>query len=225
LVLLVGAPLPAELLPTALGHISPPTAIFPGLSSAVLLGRPDIMAAEHQLQGAHAFIGAARAAFFPRVSLTTALGTASTELSGLFKAGTDTWNYAPQLALPIFDARTWSAYRVSKVQRELAVNQYDKAIQNAFRDVADALAIRGTVNQQVAAQQSLVDALAETERLALSRFEKGLDSYLGVLDAQRALFAAQQGLVGLRLAQYASQVRLYAALGCPVAVDVATANR
>ena len=115
--------------------------------------------------------------------------------------------------MPIFDARTWSAYRVSKTQREIAVAEYEKAIQSAFREVADALAVRGTVNEQVAAQEALVTALAETHRLALARFEEGVDSYFGVLDAERSLFGAQQGLVSLRLAQLVSQVKLYAALG------------
>ena len=109
--------------------------------------------------------------------------------------------------MPIFDARTWSALKVTKVQREIAVTQYEKAIQNAFREVADALAVRGTVDQQVAAQQSLVDAVAETYRLSNIRYDKGIDSYLSVLDAQRSLYAAQQGLVALRLAKLANQVQ------------------
>ncbi|MDX9979129.1 MAG: efflux transporter outer membrane subunit [Lentisphaeria bacterium] len=213
LAFLVGAPVPPELLPAELGRIRPPRELAPALPSAVLLARPDISEAEHQLMGAHAFIGAARAAFFPSISLTTALGTASNELAGLFKSGTGTWNYSAQLAMPIFDARTWSAYRVSNVQREMALLRYERAIQNAFREVADALAVRGTVDRQLAAQQALVAALSETHRLAQFRFERGVDSYLGVLDAQRSLFGAQQGLVSLRLAQLASQVQLYAALG------------
>lgn len=213
LTLLIGIPLPPELRPADLGRISPPKALAAGLSSEVLLQRPDILAAEHDLRAANAFIGAARAAFFPSISLTTAIGTASDDLSGLFGSQSDTWSFAPRLAMPVFDARTWSAYRVSKVQRELAVAQYEKAIQSAFREVADALAVRGTVDQQVAAQQALVEALAETHRLASLRFEKGIDSYLGVLDAQRSLFAAQQALVALRLIQFTSQVRLYAVLG------------
>jgi multidrug efflux system outer membrane protein len=113
----------------------------------------------------------------------------------------------------IFDARTWSALKATKVQREIAVTQYEKAIQDAFREVADTLAIRGTADQQVSAQQSLVNALAETYRLSNSRYAKGIDSYLGVLDAQRSLFAAQQVLVYLRLAKLANQVKLYAVLG------------
>ena len=169
--------------------------------------------AEHRLKAANANIGAARAAFFPRISLTTAIGTASADLSGLFKSGSGTWSFAPQIVMPIFDARTWSALRCHKVEREIAVAQYEKAIQTAFREVADALAVRGTVDQQIAAQQSLVNAVAETYRLSNARYTKGIDSYLGVLDAQRSLYAAQQGLIALRLARLANQVTLYKVLG------------
>jgi multidrug efflux system outer membrane protein len=179
----------------------------------VLLQRPDILAAEHQLRGAYAFIGAARAAFFPRISLTTTFGTASDELSGLFSSGTKTWNFTPQIAMPIFDARTWAAYRVSKANQKISVTRYEKSIQTAFREVADALAVQGTVDQQVSAQQSLVKAVAETYRLADRRYNQGIDSYLGVLDAQRSLFAAQQVLVLLHLSKFTSQVQLYAVLG------------
>lgn len=211
--LLVGAPVSAELLSAELGAVKSPTETSPGLPSEVLLRRPDIAAAEHQLKAAYASIGAARANFFPRISLTTVLGTASDQFTGLFKPGTGTWSYTPQMVMPIFDARTRFAYRSSKVQQELALTQYEKSIQSAFREVADALAVRGTVDQQVDAQQALVDALSETHRLALSRFEKGIDSYLSVLDAQRSLFAAQQGLISLQFAKVANQVRLYAVLG------------
>ncbi len=199
--------------PAELNAVTPPKDISAGISSEVLLRRPDVLQAEHQLKAANADIGAARATFFPRVTLTAAFGTASEELSGLFKPGSQAWNYAPQIVLPIFDARTWSAYKAAKVQREIAVAQYEGAIQGAFREVADALAVRGTVDQQVAAQQSLVNASAETYRLATSRYDKGIDSFLSVLDAQRSLFAAQQVLVFLRLEKLTSQVRLYAVLG------------
>ena len=211
--LLLGTPTPPDLLPAALSVVTPPADISAGVSSEVLLGRPDVVQAEDLLKAANADIGAARAAFFPRISLSTAIGTASSDLSGLFKSGSGAWSYAPQIVMPIFDARTWSAAKAAKVQREIAVVQYEKVIQSAFRDVADALAVRGTVNQQVSAQQSLVNALSETYRLANSRFDKGIDSYLGVLDAQRSLFAAQQVLVLLRLEQLTIQVRLYAVLG------------
>ena len=142
-----------------------------------------------------------------------AMGTASSDLSGLFKSGSGAWSYAPQIVMPIFDARTWSAHTAAKVQREIAVTQYEKAIQTAFREVADTLAVRGTVDEQVAAQQSLVNASRETHRLATSLFEQGIDSYLGALDAQRSLFAAQQALVLLRFQKVASDVQLYAVLG------------
>jgi multidrug efflux system outer membrane protein len=210
--LLVGSPLPRSLLPSELGSVSPPQEISPGLSSERLLRRPDVLAAEHRLKAANANIGAARAAFFPRISLTTTIGTASAALSGLFKSGQDTWSFVPQITLPIFDARTWSAYEVTKLEREIAVAQYEKAIQTAFREVADALAVRGTVNQQIAAQQSLVDAVAETYRLSNARYTKGIDSYLGVLDAQRSLNAAQQGLIVLHLARLVNRVTLYKVL-------------
>jgi len=211
--LLVGAPVPRELLPEGLGSVRPPVEISPGLPSEVLLGRPDILAAEHLLKGANADIGAARAAFFPRISLTAAVGTASGELSGLFGSGSGAWTFSPEAVLPIFDARIWPALAVSKVDREIAVAQYERAIQAAFREVADALAVRGTVDRQILAQQSLVDASARTYRLSTVRFEKGIDDYFGVLDAQRSLYAAQQALIAVRLAGVANQVRLYAALG------------
>ena len=211
--LLVGSPVPPALLPADLGAVGPPKEISAGLSSEVLLGRPDVLAAEHRLKAANANIGAARAAFFPRISLTAALGTASADLSGLFKSGSGTWAFAPQIAVPIFDARTWSAYDVTKADREISVAQYEKAIQTAFREVADSLAVRDTVSGQIAAQQSLVDAVAETYRLAGLRYTRGIDSYLGVLDAQRSLYGAQQGLIALRLSRLTNLITLYSVLG------------
>lgn len=211
--LLAGSKVPAALLPTDLAGVNPLKEIFPGLSSEVLLNRPDIIAAEHRLKGAYALIGAARASFFPRISLTTAIGTASDELSGLFGSGSGTWSFAPQVAVPVFDARTWAAYRVSKAQQQILLAQYEKTIQTAFREVADSLAVQGTVDQQVDAQMSLTKAVSDAYRLSNQRYEKGIDSYLGVLDAQRSLYAAQQGLISLRLAKLVNQVRLYAVLG------------
>ena len=211
--LLVGSPIPKDLLPIDLSSVSPPKDIFPGISSEVLLRRPDVLQAENLLKAANANIGAARAVFFPRISLTGTIGTASDELSGLFKAGTGTWSFTPQIIMPIFDARTWSALDATKVAREIVLTQYEKAIQTAFREAADALAMRGTVDQQVSAQESLVNAVEETHRLANARYTKGIDSYLSVLDAQRSLYAAQQGLVALRLVRLTNQVRFYAVLG------------
>lgn len=211
--LLVGAPVAAELLPVDLSHIAPLTEIAAGVSSEALLLRPDILQAENQLRAAYANIGAARAVLFPRISLTAFGGTASDELSGLFNGSNRAWSFTPQAVMPIFDARAWSAVKVSKVDREIAVTQYERAIQTGFREVADALAIRATVGLQVAAQESLVRAVAETYRLSTARYDKGLDSYLDVLDAQRTLYSAQEGLISLHLARLANQVRLYAVLG------------
>lgn len=205
--------LPEEILPTDVTGITPVTEIGAGLSSEVLLRRPDILQAESLLKAANADIGAARAALFPRIALTTSVGTASSELSGLFDSGSDTWSFAPQISMPIFDARLHAAVDVTKAQKEIAVTQYEKAIQAAFREVADTLAVYGTVDQRLAAQQSLVRSATETYRLSNARYSRGIDSYLGVLDAQRSLYAAQQGLVALRLAKLANQVRLYAVLG------------
>ena len=211
--LLAGSMVPADLLPQALSVVKPLPDVSPGTSSEVLLRRPDILQAENLLKAANANIGAARAAFFPRISLTSAIGSASGDLSGLFKSGSFVWNYAPQIVLPIFDARTWGGLKATKVEREIAVAQYEKAIQGAFREVADALARRGTMGDQMEAQQSLVDATAKTYRLSTARYEKGIDIYLNVLDAQRSLYTAQQGLIAIRLAKLANQVRLYAVLG------------
>jgi multidrug efflux system outer membrane protein len=211
--LLAGSPVPADLLPGKLSAVKPLPEVAPGTSSEVLLQRPDILQAEHLLKAANANIGAARANFFPRISLTSAIGSASGQLSGLFKSGSFVWSYAPQIVLPIFDARTWSALTATKVDREIAVAQYEKAIQVAFREVADALARKGTLGDQMVAQQSLVDATAQAYRLSNARYQKGIDIYLNVLDAQRSLYAAQQGLIAIRLAKLANQVRLYAVLG------------
>jgi multidrug efflux system outer membrane protein len=211
--LLVGSKVPGELLPEELSAVSPPREISPGTPSEVLLGRPDILQAESHLKAAYANIGAARAAFFPRISLTAAFGTASENLSGLFKAGSEAWNYGGQIVMPLFDARTWSALSMTKAEREIAVAQYQKVIQAAFREVADALAVRGTVDDQLSAQRSLVDAVSETHRLSNERYMKGIDSFLGVLDAQRSLYAAQERLIAIRLTKLSNQVRLYSVLG------------
>ncbi|MBN2085049.1 MAG: efflux transporter outer membrane subunit [Anaerolineales bacterium] len=211
--LLAGSPLPEDLLPSDLADVSPPKDISPGLSSESLLWRPDIMAAEHQLKGAYAYIGAARAAFFPRIGLTTAVGTASDELSGLFASDSGTWSFAPQIAMPIFDSRTWAANRVSKAVQKIALTQYEKTIQTAFREVADVLAVRGTIDQQVAAQQSVVNSTQTIYDLSLKRYTNGIDSYLSVLDAQRSLYGAQQALISLQLVKLSNEVRLYAVLG------------
>ncbi len=212
--LLVGAPLDEALLPDGLADVSVPRAVSAGLSSDVLLTRPDILAAEHQLRAANASIGAARAAFFPRITLTAGVGTVSDELSGLFGSGTGTWSFAPQITAPIFAAGALRAgLKVSKVDREIAVARYEKAIQQAFSDTSSALALRTTLVEQRDAQEALVNALADPHRLTEARSKAGIDSYLGVLVAQRALFASQQALVGVRLAEQANLVTLYTVLG------------
>ena len=213
LTLLVGSPVTPDLLPEALNDVAAPRDFTPGLPSEVLQRRPDILQAESQLKAAHANIGAARAALFPRITLTTSIGTTSDQLSGLFTSGSGTWAFVPQIVVPIFDARSWAAYDVTKVEREIAVAQYEKAIQAAFREVADALAQRGTLGDQLQAQQSLVEASAEGYRLSDARYTRGIDSYLRVLDAQRSLYGAQQGLIAVRLARLTNLVTLYKVLG------------
>jgi multidrug efflux system outer membrane protein len=211
--LLIGSSAGQELLPQDLKNVSMPKDISPGLSSELLLQRPDVLSAEHSLKAAYANIGAARAAFFPRIALTTTIGTASAELSGLFKSDSGVWSFAPQIVMPIFDARTWSAYRVTKVEKEISIARYEKSIQTGFREVSDALAEKGMINKRIAAQQSLFDALTETYRLSEARYTKGIDSYLSVLDAQRYLYSAEQGLIMLRLAQLNNLITLYKVLG------------
>ncbi len=211
--LLLGSPAPADVLSANLSDILEPQSVSSGISSEILLNRPDILAAEHRLKGANANIGAARAALFPRISLTTGVGTASSDLGGLFGSGSGTWNFAPVIITPIFDARLWSAYDAARIESEIALTSYQKAIQTAFREVADALAVNGTVGEQLSAQQSLVNAVEIIYSRSEMRYQKGIDSYLSVLDAQRSLYSARQGLVTLRLARLANQVKLYGVLG------------
>jgi NodT family efflux transporter outer membrane factor (OMF) lipoprotein len=185
-----------------------------GLPSDVLVRRPDVRQAEQQLIAANANIGAARAAFFPRISLTGGIGTASSELSGLFSGGSWGYTVAPALLQPIFDAgRNRAGLASAQAARDIAVAQYERAIQQAFRDVSDALAGRATFSDQVAAQARVVEAETVRFRLARLRYENGIASYLDLLDAQRSLFTAQQALVQARLARLQNQVQLYRSLG------------
>lgn len=213
--LVVGAPVPAELLPSALSEtLTSLKDVAPGIPSDVLLRRPDILQAEGFLKGANANIGAARAAFFPRITLISSIGTGSSELSGLFSAGSLVWSFAPRITLPIFTAGSNRAnLKVAEVDRKIAVAQYEKSIQTAFREVADALAQRGTIDDQLAAQQSLTDATGESYNLSQARYEKGVDSYLNVLDSQRSLYGAQQNLISARLSRLNNLVTLYKVLG------------
>jgi outer membrane protein, multidrug efflux system len=213
LTLLVGQDVPANLLP-GVADVAPFQAVPEGLPSELLTRRADIRQAEQAMVVANANIGAARAAFFPRISLTTSVGTVSNQLSGLFKDGSWGFSLAPQALLPIFDmGRNQANLDVAKVARDTAIAQYEKAIQVAFREVADALAGRATLGEQLAAQELQARAESERFRLAELRYRNGVASYLDVLDAQRSLFATQQALAQSRLAQQQNQVALYKALG------------
>ncbi|MCY4744066.1 efflux transporter outer membrane subunit [Pelomonas sp. UHG3] len=215
LALLVGQPLTPEQLPVAgtATAVTQTAELAAGLPSEVLLARPDVQQAERTLQAANANIGAARAAFFPRISLTASAGSASGELDGLFRSGSGLWTFMPQVSLPIFDAgRNQANLSIAQVDRDIALAQYEKAIQAAFRDVADALAARATLGQQIASQQRLVAQTQDALRLAEARFRQGLDDRLATLDAQRSLYAAEQGLISSRLAQQVNRVTLYKVL-------------
>jgi multidrug efflux system outer membrane protein len=212
--LLVGTRVPPELLPIKLGSVTVVKELAPGLPSDVLLRRPDILQAEQGLKGANANIGAARAAFFPRIALSSSFGTASAKLTDLFQPGSMAWNFVPQISVPLFDAGSNRAnLAVAKAERDIAVAQYEKAIQTAFREVADTLASRGTLGDQLAAQQSLAEATADSYRLSVARYDKGVDSYLVVLDSQRSTYSAEQDLINVSLALLANQVTLYKVLG------------
>ena len=215
LALLVGSPVPAELLPGPdLDRVVAVTQLAAGLPSEVLQHRPDIAQAERLLRAANANIGAARANFYPSIGLTAGIGTASSDLSGLFDGGSGTWNFIPSVRLPLFDGgRNRAVLEVAEVDRDIAVARYERSIQAGFREVADALAQQGTINDEITAQTALLEATTEANRLADLRFRQGVDSYLAVLDAQRSLYAAQQGLIELRAARSANLVSLYRALG------------
>jgi multidrug efflux system outer membrane protein len=215
LVLLLGAPLPNEFVADVeLDEETLLTDLPAGVPSDVLVQRPDILAAEHNLIAANANIGAARAAFFPSILLTGSYGTASTQLSGLFKQGSTAWTFSPQISLPIFaGGANVASLDLAKVQKNILVVQYEQAIQSGFREVADALAGRATLDSQVAADTALVQASSESFRLSNMRFTGGVDNYLGVLDSQRLLYTAQQSLVSVKLARLQNLVTLYKALG------------
>jgi multidrug efflux system outer membrane protein len=190
------------------------TDIPAGLPSDLLARRPDIRAAELRLKAANANIGAARAAFFPRISLTAGIGTASNDLSGLFEAGTRSWSFIPQLLLPIFDAgRNRANLNLAEVRTDTAVADYEKTIQVAFREVADALVARDTLNEQIDAQRAVQEAQAERLKLTDQRYQAGISSSLDLLDAQRELFSAEQSLVQARLLRLTNAIDLYRSLG------------
>ena len=181
---------------------------------SLFLRRPDILATELQLKAANANIGAARAAMFPRISLTAGLGFMSPALSKLFNGDQRTWTFAPTMVTPIFTSGSLQAnVKIAQASRDAAVAEYEKAIQTAFREVSDSLALRATLVEQRTAQEALVTALDQTYRLSDARYQAGIDGYLGVLVAQSSLFGAQQALVSVRLAEQQNLVALYKVLG------------
>lgn len=213
--LLVGAPLTEDELKETFANADRFVGnINPGLPSDLLQNRPDIREAEHSLIAANANIGAARAAFFPRISLTAAGGTAGTELSQLFDSGSGLWSFAPQITLPLFTGGSNTAnLEVAEARKNIAVAQYEKAVQGAFRDVANALVARETLDDELAAQQKLVDATDTSRNLAEARYTRGVANYLDVLDAQRSLYAARQQLIQRRLAMLENTITFYTSLG------------
>jgi outer membrane protein, multidrug efflux system len=221
LALLLGEPLPANLASDEDERDTPTMAsqlltqdLTAGLPADLLERRPDIRAAEHALQARNADIGAARAAFFPRISLTGSYGQAHSDLTGLFDTQQRVWSFAPQLTLPIFAGGANVAnLDLANVRKRIEIARYEQAIQSAFREVADALVARGTLSEQLAAQEALTRAAGQTYTLADMRYRGGVESYLNSLIAQRDHYVAQQNLIDLRLAQASNAVSLYKALG------------
>ncbi len=213
--LLVGAPVPDASLPPSIEAIDGTLTELPaGLDSSVLLRRPDVVEAEYQLKAANAQIGAARAAFFPNITLTAAAGLASTALSSMFTGGAFTWTVAPSARLPIFDGganRGNLAY--ARAQRDVYLAGYSKAIETAFREVADGLARRGTIDRELAADLLNLTAAQDTMTLDVARYREGIDPYLNVLDAQRTFYAARQTVAQMRLTKAENLVTLYQVLG------------
>lgn len=211
--LLLGTTIPSDLPESNLeGQLM--TEIPAGLPANLLQQRPDIRAAEHQLLAANANIGAARAAFFPSITLTAGAGTASSQLSGLFSGGSETWSFIPQIHLPIFTGgRLKASLDYAKIQKDIGVANYEQTIQASFREVSDGLAAMRTWGEQLKSQQDLVRATDEYTQMALQRYEEGVDNYMTLLDAQRQLLSARQQLLSGHLAKLTSQIQLYKALG------------
>ncbi len=213
--LLVGSDIPEELLPGAYLESAAALVQVPAeLPSSLLQRRPDVLAAEHTLKSANIDIGAARAAFFPSISLTANAGSSSSALSGLFKSGSGAWTFAPSISLPIFDAGSNRATLDSaKTEREIQVQTYQQTLQSAFKEVADALAERSTLDRRIEAQQALTDASRKSFELSDALYRGGSQSYLEALDAQRSLYSAQQDLITLRLTEQSNRVTLYKVMG------------
>lgn len=214
LALLVGGEIDASVLPRGFDEVVGLVPLPGGLPSEVLLRRPDIRAAEHRLRGANANVGAARAAFFPSISLTGAFGSASTELDGLFESGSYGWRVMPQVDIPLFQGgRLRGDLGAAKAERDIALAEYERAIQAGFRDVADALAQTRSLADQRTAQRALLESATRVYELSQARYDAGQDSYLSLLDAQRTLYAARQALVAVELAEQANRADLYRVLG------------
>lgn len=222
--LLVGTPVDPALLPVSIEEAAPTLAELPaGLDSRVLLRRPDVVQAEYGLRAANADIGAARAAMFPRISLTAVLGFASGALGSLFSNGAFNWSAAPSVDYPIFRAGAGRAgVEQTKAQRDVALAQYERAIQTAFREVSDALARRCTIDAQEGAQRRLVAASQDNYVLSDARYRGGIDTFLQSLDAQRSLYSAQRSLIGTRLIRANNLVTLYRTLGADNQLDAGT---
>lgn len=219
LALLVGAMPPPELMPVAdtllaaqpAAQLLAPPADLP---SSVLQQRPDVLAAEHALRSSNVSIGAARAAFYPRITLTGSAGVASNTLSNLFEGGNKVWSFGPSISLPIFDGGANRAnLAVAEVQRDIQIANYEKTLQTAFREVADALAERRTLAERLAAQRALVAATSRSFELSQALFRSGSGSFLDVLDAQRSLYTVQQSLIGLLLTEQSNRLTIYKVLG------------
>ena len=214
LTLLTGAPLSDDLLPTGLTSGMVADNLPVGLPSQVLLGRPDVLTSEHDLKAANADIGAARAAFFPTISLTGAAGSSSHALGDLFKSGTTTWSYGAGVAESIFaGGANVNGLRSAKASRDIAVAQYEKAIQSAFKDVSDALAVRARIDERLDAQTQATDAASTAFKLSQARYQNGTDSYLTLLTAERTLNTAQQSLITLQALRATNLAALYQAIG------------
>ena len=213
--LLLGVPIPDELIPEmAVNNLTTQTLFSAGLPSELLYYRPDIVQAEHTLRSAGANINVARAAYFPSISLSGNLGFSSTSLQDLLKSSAFGWSFGPSISLPIFDAGLRHAnYEMAQIAQKSALTAYEKAIQTAFKEVNDVLAVRATLGQQLQTQYRLQKNYQETHNIAHARFRAGLDNYLGVLDAERSLFANQQNILALERQKVISQIQLYQALG------------
>ncbi|WP_240939396.1 efflux transporter outer membrane subunit [Diaphorobacter sp. HDW4A] len=215
--LVVGSHVGADLLPTISSDGSGGVALAAlpdSIASTTLLKRPDVLAAEHALKAANADIGAARAAFFPKVSLSAAAGRGSDALSNVFDVGTRTWSFIPSVSLPIFNAGALKAsLDVAEIQKNIQIAQYEKSIQSAFSEVADAMSVRAHIGEQLNAQRALVKASQTNYELSDARYRNGVNSYLQALDAQRSLYGARQSLITLQLSDAVSRVNLYKVLG------------